>query len=225
MKLPLQTRGRPAAFTLVETLVVITIMAVLVALMIGAFTYAQDKSKRTATDVRKGVIESGLEIYRNDYGSYPQVASPGETVEILKRQYEVSGAEMLYQALVGDGTDKILIDTSGGGAAGDPSNGTVDETEAKQVKVKDPKGMWLAKDGRYFMVDGWGAPFQYVRAVNVNVTGTGGGQPPAATTINPTSYDLWSYGNDTENTSARSIDLLTNTELKQQSQKWVKNWK
>jgi prepilin-type N-terminal cleavage/methylation domain-containing protein len=226
MKLPLPPIRRAAAFTLVETLVVVTIMGVLAALILGTFSYAQDKSKRTATEVRMGVITSALELYRNDFGSYPEVASAGETVSIRKLQYEVGGAEMLYQALSGDGTDKILVKTSDGAGSGEASDGTVEGPEAQNVKVRDlKKDMWLNQDGRYFMVDGWGVPFQYVRAVNTTVASTPGGQPPPPATMNPTSYDLWSYGTDTENTSARSIDVKTNTELRQQSEKWIKNWK
>jgi prepilin-type N-terminal cleavage/methylation domain-containing protein len=225
MKLLQVRRGRPAGFTLIEVLVVITIIAALFALVLGAYSYAQNASKRSATRVRINTIASALENYRQDNGEYPEPANPGGTIDILKLTYEVSGAKMLYQALSGDGDTEINIKS---GAEGRESNGNLEQEESEHVVMKDmPRNMWTKMGEEYFMIDGWGRPLQYTKAVDVdpNATAAGGAgaQAPDPVTINGT-FDLWSYGQDTENTTAKSVEIETNAELKKDSLQWVTNW-
>lgn len=205
-----------AGFTVVELLVVITIIALLFALTVGGFTYAQNSAARSRTTVAMNAMKSALERYRNEFGEYPAPQNPADTIDVQGKTYEVGGATMLYQALSGDGYDNIVIAQAPSSAGQSNSNGSLEEEESKNVMLTDmPKEMYINQNGRYFMADGFGRPFQYVKAA-------GTGESPV--TVNTSSYDIWSYGEDTENTGARSIETLTPGPIKDASLKWVKNW-
>lgn len=207
----------PAGFTVIELLVVITIIALLFALTVGGFTYAQRAAARNRTTVAMSAISSGLERYRKEFGEYPAPQNPGDSIAIADKTYEVGAATMLYQALSGDGYDNIVIAQAPADAGQATSNGSLEIEESKNVMLTDmPKEMYMERNGRYFMADGFGRPFQYVKAVPP----TGGGSPQ---TINST-FDLWSYGEDEENITSRSIDTLTPGPVKDASVKWIKNW-
>lgn len=219
IRLPRPTR---AGFTLIELVVVVTIIALLFALTIGGFTYAQRSAARSKTTTTLKAIQSALERYNTEFGEYPEPSNPGDTVSMGNKIYEASGATMLYQALSGDGYNNIKIATTPSGDADPSSNGSLDEAESKSVMLTDmPKEIWVFQENKYYMIDGFGRPFQYTKAVPIDPNGTGGAS--TALTINPT-YDLWSYGEDEENVTARSIDTLTDEQLKQKSVLWIKNW-
>jgi hypothetical protein len=76
------------------------------------------------------------------------------------------------------------------------------------MKMPDmPQDIWIVVNNRYFVIDGFRRPFQYTK----------GGQPNA---VNPT-YDLWSYGQDEQNTQADSLAAKTNPNI---SAQWIVNW-
>ena len=59
------------AFTLMEILVVIAIIAVLATLTIGGIGFYDEKMKFSRTEILIASIESALEEYKADNGSYP----------------------------------------------------------------------------------------------------------------------------------------------------------
>lgn len=222
MKIPASFRRR-SGFTLIELLVVVTIIGLLFALTVGGFSYAQRSAARSKTSASLAAMKSGLERYKNEFGEYPEPENPGEMVSIVNKNYEVSGAAMLYQALSGDGYDYIRIASPPANAGEATSDGSLDDREAKNVMITDmPKDMWTNKDGRYYMIDGFGRPFQYVKALPAPVNGQNNNAAPV--TVNTATYDLWSYGEDEENINARSIETTTDNVLRNASQKWIKNW-
>lgn len=193
-------------FTLMELLVVIAILALLASLTIGAFSYAQKAAARNRTSATQAAMVSGLERYHAEFGEYPEPATPDATEDIGGKNWTIGGAAMLYQALSGDGTTMIKL-------ANNPnrdSNGEIDDTESANVMMSDmPKDVWKRVGPNYFMVDGFGHPFQYTK---------GGANTDA---VNPT-YDLWSYGDDeqnyTEDSKAAKLDPKN-------SAKWITNWR
>lgn len=200
--LPLQRRHQ--GFTLIELLVVIAIIALLASLTIGAFSYATAAAGRNRSSATQGAIIAALERYNADFGEYPTPANPDSTAEFNGRTYRSGGAEMLYQALSGDGSNAIEL-ASGGGRG---SDGRIDDDEAPNMKMPDmPQDIWIVVNNRYFIIDGFRRPFQYTK----------GGQPNA---VNPT-YDLWSYGQDEQNTQADSLAAKTNPNI---SAQWIVNW-
>lgn len=187
-----------------ELLVVISIIALLAAMTMGAFTYAQKAAMRNRTTAVHRAIISGLENYSSEYGEFP-VAAREETDGDFpnKKNYYVSGARMLYQALSGDGTDQIKI----GSGAGDPSDGKWTDGE-KMLLTDMPKDMYsLGGSNVYMLVDAFGHPFQYTKGGTENA-------------INPT-YDLWSYGEDETNTDAIGKSAKQDSSV---SAKWIKNF-
>ena len=78
------------AFTLLEILTVIAIIAVLASLTIGGMGYYDDKMKYSRTEILIASIERALEDYKADNGFYPQ--------EMAKQFFR-----SVYIALYGDG--------------------------------------------------------------------------------------------------------------------------
>ena len=219
-------RGAPA-FTLIELMVVISIIAILAALSIGAFTMATQTAARNRTTAVLKAIESALERYKEANGDFPKPKdSSGNHGLDVK-----GGAQMLYQAITGDGNNELDL----GSSAETPKN-------SQGARGVDPKyvingdfiptqksdGTWspgklnatlVSSASEFYIIDGFGHPFQYDKAQPT--TGSGGAPPPAPTTVNPT-YDLWSYGN-TNSTESTGASLNTKGDGTATSV-WIKNW-
>jgi prepilin-type N-terminal cleavage/methylation domain-containing protein len=231
---------RSRAFTLVEMLIVVAIISMLAALTMGGYTYAMRSSKRRVTTGTFETIKLALDRYNSEFGEFPQPASNNQMVQFAPGTavYDTSGAACLYQALSGDGYDQISGVTSasnssagGGGGGGGSSDGKVEgTTEIKNKMFVDmPQTIFTRKGSTYILIDGFGHPFQYLKAAApTTTTGTtgssgsssGGSGGSQATTINST-YDLWSYSEDEQNTTKKSVDTLTDVNL---AVKWIKNW-
>lgn len=85
---------RSTAFTMVELLTVLVIIAILVALLIPAVAMVRNMAKETQQKAQLTTIEMALTAFRNDYGDYPQSSwdrPPGD----------YCGAQKLSEALVG----------------------------------------------------------------------------------------------------------------------------
>ncbi len=220
--------SRARAFTLVEMLIVVTIISMLAALTMGGYTYAMRASKRRTTIGTFEAIKLALERYNTEFGEYPQAAATNQMAQFPPGlvTYDTAGAACLYQALTGDGFDQIKGVTSSGssgGGSGGSSDGKVEG--AAEIKNKMfaeiPQTIFTRKGSAYILIDGFGHPFQYLKAATPTVTtGSGGNSTDTPTTINST-YDLWSYSEDEINTNKPSISTLTDPAL---SAAWIKNW-
>lgn len=222
-----KSNSRKRGFTLVEMLIVITIISMLAALTMGGYTYAMRSSKRRLTSGTFEAIKLALERYNTEFAEFPQPVGTDQMVQFPPgtATYDVSGAACLYQALTGDGYDQINgVTSSGSGGAGGTSDGkTEGAAEVKnKMFVEIPQTIYTRKGSTYLLIDGFGHPFQYIKAAAPAAVPAGGGAAPptTATTVNST-YDLWSYSEDETNTVKKSIDTLKDPTL---SLKWVKNW-
>lgn len=211
------------AFTLVEMLIVLSIIALLAGLTMGAYTYAMRSSKRRLTTGTFEGIKLALDRYYAEFGEYPEPANSGQTADFPPgKPYDVSGAACLYQALTGDGYDELkgvqADSSSGSGEAPAQSDGKTEGAVeiSKRMMTEVPQTIWMKKGATYIIIDGFGRPFQYIKAATPATVGA----TPEPTTINST-YDLWSYSEDEVNTTLRSLDSV---EQPQASVKWIKNW-
>src|SRR4051794_20927715 len=93
---PVRSGSLVPAFTILELLIVITIIIILAGLTIATMGYAQSKARRSRAEAEIAAISAALENYKADNGVYP-AASPSGSV----------ANHALYQALTGDGNDAI----------------------------------------------------------------------------------------------------------------------
>ncbi|MBB5031792.1 type II secretion system protein [Prosthecobacter vanneervenii] len=233
----LHSPSRNRAFTLVEMLIVVTIIALLAALTLGGYTYAMRSSKRRVTTGTFEAIKLALERYNSEFGEFPQPASTNQLAQFTpgRTMYDISGASCLYQALTGDGFDQISgaaknAGATPGGGGGGKSDGKTEGTAeiTNKMLVEIPQTIFTKKGAAYILIDGFGHPFQYLKAAPATTNTNGGGSGGSggsnnannATTINST-YDLWSYSEDEVNTTKQSINSLADPNI---SKKWIKNW-
>src|SRR5256712_4406044 len=89
-----RTRAVLHAFTIIELLVVITIIIILAGLILSTVGYVQKKGARSRAETEIAAMSAALESYKTDNGIYPQYTG-------------ASGGHALYQSLSGDGNDAI----------------------------------------------------------------------------------------------------------------------
>src|SRR5437016_11175324 len=83
------------AFTIIELLVVISIIIILASLILSTVGYVQKKGARSRAEAEIAAISAALESHKADNGIYPACPSP------------TPGGHALYQSLTGDGNDAI----------------------------------------------------------------------------------------------------------------------
>ncbi len=67
--------ARRTAFTLIEVLIVVVIMAILAAVIIPQFSTATSDAKRSSLEFNMHAIRSQIELYKVHHGSYPTITS------------------------------------------------------------------------------------------------------------------------------------------------------
>jgi len=94
-----------AAFTILELLVVITIIIILAGLTIATMGYVQDKAKRSRAEAEIAAISAALENYKADNGIYPRGADTdsldARTDSSAGTSYQ-KASKYLYGELAGD---------------------------------------------------------------------------------------------------------------------------
>jgi prepilin-type N-terminal cleavage/methylation domain-containing protein len=216
---------RRAAFTLIEVLTVIAIIAMLAALGFAGLRYAMAKSREKETVNFIGDVSKSIEEYRQERGNYPRPADPEEETTTDGQSYRVGPAKMLYQVLSGDGTDAIKggdnkIPNGQQGSAIDPKdpNGpgkiymdTVVAPSEQQIKDKK-KSKWVETSGEsaYYLIDPWRHPMQYqVPEVDKNGIIANSAKLHGGSSL----FELWSYGT-----------LKLPDESEEGKKEWITNW-
>ncbi len=165
-------RKRAAGFTIVELLVVMTIILVLAGLVLGTSGYVHNKAARSRAEAEIVAISSALESYKADNAAYP-AGSASDTLDARTAtpdfaKYQAASA-ILYQGLTGD-------------ADGD---GKTDAAGKSYITLKTNQ---LGGSGTTtYVMDPFGNSYGYSTAGQVAITaGT-----PQTVGYNPT-FDLWS---------------------------------
>lgn len=155
-------------FSLIEMLTVITILAILAAMVVAGTGFVKTKQAKSTAEVQIKLLSNALDQYQADHGTYP----PGATGS--KRDTNI-----IYRALYWDS------DNNGSGA-------DTDREQRIYLSELDPdnsKQGWISgKRGEVILLDPWGNEYFYRSGK------TADGQVNQSA-MNP-DFDLWSAGPD-----------------------------
>ena len=98
-------RTKKTGFTMIELLVVVSIIVVLSAAGFSSYRIANKKARdgRRKADLSK--VQTSLEMYRSDVGQYPPYASPKTNAK-----YESMKADLVNQNVINNPTALELVD-------------------------------------------------------------------------------------------------------------------
>ena len=160
---------RGAAFTLIELLIVISIIIILAGLTIGTMGYVQDKGKRSRAEAEIAAVSAALESYKADNGVYPEDKNYTDQLDptsLGDPANYVNAGNILYQQLSGD-QDSVQSTTN-------------DDTKNYIGALLKPSSLATPSAGKPYLKDPWGNAYGYSTS---KAAGNNG--------YNPT-YDLWS---------------------------------
>ena len=169
-------------YSLVEMLVVIAIIAILIGLGSGGYTVAHKWLAQSSTEALLSKLKIALESYKNDKGYYPYSTNTPENFRL----------------------DTNAKDYANNGSVPDPNNhlqprnnmnNFVDYSKIQQDQsFKHNSGSC----NYYYVKDGWNAPLKskitLMDGTQTDVFGAIKYECPG--TINKTSFDIYSAGND-----------------------------
>lgn len=91
-----------SAFTLIELLAVLAIVAILLSLSFGALRSAKERSAIARTKGELAALAQALETYKAHYGDYPQTGAAEQATVAVDAPVEVTTAQsLLFNALTG----------------------------------------------------------------------------------------------------------------------------
>ncbi len=133
----------PRGFTIVEILIVMTIILILAGLIIGSFSFVKTRQQKNQAEIQIKLLEKAIEDYKLDNGEYPGDANAGGSTG-------TGESNMLFRALYyegfqagNDGSVSIYLSEL------DPTNDTQ---------------KWINGTGATSTItDPWGAEFRYRR--------------------------------------------------------------
>ena len=92
---------RNRAFSLIELLTVITIVTILLAIIVPTVGGARDSADRAATKARFNQWAAAMELYRQEYGYYPDIA-PNGLVDTDRFAAELTGRTLTGTSVQGN---------------------------------------------------------------------------------------------------------------------------
>lgn len=144
------------AFTLVELLIVISIIAVMAGLLMPAISTAQVKAKKMTSKNFMVQLATAIERYKADYGFYPDILTEKDRVNLG----EGNNSENLIKSLTGKNADGSRL-----------SNPDRNKYNRRMISYIDFDNTTLVKkDNKWRIVDSFGNPNIYVC---VDKTGAG----------------------------------------------------
>jgi type II secretory pathway pseudopilin PulG len=213
------------AFTLIELIVVITVIIILTGLVLSTVGYAQKKGARARAETEIAAMSAALESYKADNGIYPRDPTPNTATDMLNARRDgnpmpsptpgnPSGATyppaslVLYRALSGDRNLDRSVTTADKNFNIDGSTLTPPLTQLPQVYLTFKPNMLSPADQSQnvqYIRDAFGNTYGYSTAYQYN----------SSNGYNPT-FDLWSTCGLTTNPPNTGTDTIT--------PQWIKNW-
>jgi len=172
---PFARRIGQAAFTLIEMMVVITIIIILAGLVVGGMEYANQRSASEKAKTQIALLSKGIEEYKLDMGAYP---ATGNITGSLTTSAGSSTSAIIFNALYFaplSANQRIYLPEL------DPATskqGWTTGTASATTTITDP----------------WGNQYCYRSAISA--TGATNNS-----TVNP-DFDLWSMGKDGKSNAA-----------------------
>ena len=187
-------------FTILELLIVMSIIIILAGLTIGTMGYVQNKGRRSRAEAEIAAMSAALENYKADNGVYPRDTPGNGYTDALDARSDgsagskyQSASQYLYGQLSGD------FDYNGTPEAANKSYFAF--KPQMLAGVKDPNGNFTTVT---YIQDPFGGSYGYSTA----------GQSGGGKGYNPT-FDLWSIGAPPAKKPGKGAT--------DQSQ-WIKNW-
>lgn len=162
-----------SAFTLIELLAVIGIIALIAGLIVATAGYANRKSLRSKTEAQLKQIELALELYKNEEGYYPI------TPDDVQRVYGIS-----HTNHVGASNNVLRLYTAITGYS--VTNGPPNTPERTSYFPEIKTEMIQKVGATNYLVDPYGNIWGYFSAPKNAAFKTN--------QYNPRTYDLWSFG-------------------------------
>ena len=191
-----RTKGRyNVAFTLIELIVVITVIIILTGLVLSTVGYAQKKGARARAETEIAAISAACESYKADNGVYPRDNATNQYTDILDARQNFDATQTVYQ-----NASRYLYDALFGATSGSRTP----NTGARSYFVFKPNMLNPADQAQnvLFIQDPFGNSYGYSTAYQAWVEGGSSGPQKG---YNPT-FDLWSTANSTD------------------PNQWIKNW-
>ncbi len=163
------------AFTILELLVVITIIIVLAGLILATTGYVQKKGARSRAEAEIAAMSAALESYKADNGIYPTNTTSTESVNPTASPVPSAASQFLYGEITGD------RDFDGATNAGSKSYMPFKPASLQRSNMSQPVS---ASNKVTALRDPFGNPYGYS---TMKASG-------AANGYNPT-FDLWSTAN------------------------------
>ncbi len=174
-----RTRAVLRAFTIIELLVVITIIIILASLILSTVGYVQKKGARSRAEAEIAAMSAALESYKADNGIYPRDATKTDQVDPTASPIPTTATQFLYEQLSGNSATNLQ-----------PISG------AKSYFAFKPQMLFGTKDSNgnltsvSYIRDPFGNSYGYS---TLKASGGTGG-------YNPT-FDLWSIADDSSGTN------------------------
>lgn len=209
---------RRSGFTLIEIIIVVTVIVILMGLVLGVAGPVQESGRRSRAQAEIAALETALTRFEIDHGFYPNAMGisrlAGDTFYNGDPNTYLSASRALFLAVTGrqwfNSVDTATMGTQYmevrpnqivPGAAGSAGSTNLIASNFASYSGAIGQGTYL--------VDPWGRAYGYYFAA------TPFGTPPRNSINNVTIFDLWTTGGQTTNPSASSPHIL---------RKWIANW-
>ncbi|HJT80372.1 MAG TPA: type II secretion system protein [Chthoniobacterales bacterium] len=192
----------PEAFTLLELLIVMTIIIILAGITFATMGYVNNKARRSRAEAEIAAISAALENYKADNGTYPSttntvsLTATGPVDNDSKTGTYAKATLDLYELITGDTAHDGSLPT---GAK------SYMQFKPTMLGPEGRKAPPTASNKVTSIMDPFGHSYGYSTAKNPDVNPTGAA---SASGYNPT-FDLWSVANADPNTDQKQ---------------WIKNW-